>query len=190
VPLTVPSSSKLRLASETLKCLAFGHGDYTVYAVIDGAAMPGHGPDLQQIILDSSAPHARLLKGDHPPEVEAVAPRLVMLQPDSAVTSWFFGQGWGLGLGVLALAAADLRTMRRHFQALMQVSLPDGRIVSFRWYDPAILRVYLPSCTATEAGFVFGPVALYLTEGDDPHELRQFIRFDHGVAQTAIMLPE
>jgi hypothetical protein len=35
----------------------------------------------------------------------------------------------------------------------------------FRYYDPRVLRVYLPTCNASELQILFGPVARYYVEG-------------------------
>ena len=41
----------------------------------------------------------------------------------------------------------------------------------FRFYDPRVMRMYLPTCTAEELAIVFGPVGAYLLEGQDPKAL-------------------
>jgi hypothetical protein len=48
---------------------------------------------------------------------------------------------------------------------------PDGRILYFRYYDPRVMRVYLPSCNATEMKTVFGPALSYVMEDEDGHAL-------------------
>lgn len=37
----------------------------------------------------------------------------------------------------------------------------------FRYYDPRVLRVYLPTCRPDELRTVFGPIRSYLVEGED-----------------------
>jgi len=44
----------------------------------------------------------------------------------------------------------------------------------FRWYDPRVLRVYLPTCTASELRTVFGPVERYLVDRADGDGLIEF----------------
>ena len=79
--------------------------------------------------------------------------------------------------------------MRRHFRTFLVVALPDERRVHFRWYDPRILRAYLPTCTGEEAAIVFGPTAQYLAEGEEPNLLLQFTRAEGGVCATPLPLP-
>ncbi len=47
----------------------------------------------------------------------------------------------------------------------------------FRYYDPRVLRVYLPTCLAPELRTVFGPVRRFLLESEDPALMLEY-RFD------------
>jgi hypothetical protein len=44
----------------------------------------------------------------------------------------------------------------------------------FRYYDPRVLRVYLPTCQPNELRTVFGPIRSYLVEGEDGKSLIEF----------------
>jgi hypothetical protein len=52
-----------------------------------------------------------------------------------------------------------------------------GRKLMFRYYDPRVLRAYLPTCLPGELRMMFGPVNVYLVPGDDPETVILF-RFD------------
>ena len=56
--------------------------------------------------------------------------------------------------------------------------MPDeaGRRLIFRYYDPRVLRVYLPTCWPAELETVFGPVDCFLTEGESAAEVIEFRR--------------
>jgi hypothetical protein len=49
-----------------------------------------------------------------------------------------------------------------------------GNRLVFRYYDPRVLRVYLPTCTASELRRVFGPIECFWMESGDPEELFKF----------------
>jgi hypothetical protein len=53
------------------------------------------------------------------------------------------------------------------------------RKLLFRFYDPRVLRAYLPTCLAEELNIVFGPVRNFWMESRDPGELLEF-RFSQG----------
>ena len=48
------------------------------------------------------------------------------------------------------------------------VQLAEGTQVYFRFYDPRVLREFLPTTTHAELLHFFGPVQEWLTEGSDP----------------------
>jgi hypothetical protein len=64
--------------------------------------------------------------------------------------------------------------MRKHFRRFLTVHDSDGKPLLFRYYDPRVLRVYLPTCTAEELQTIFGPVLCFLQEGENPAELLRF----------------
>ena len=72
--------------------------------------------------------------------------------------------------------------IRTHFRRFSDVEFEDdGRIVDFRYYDPATLRVYLPSCNDDELRKFFGPIRRFYAEGfcdipaaNSPHKLYSF----------------
>ena len=62
---------------------------------------------------------------------------------------------------------AGLRELGRHFQAFIMVYDPQGKPLYFRYYDPRVFRIYLPTCNESELKTVFGPVNSFYVEGED-----------------------
>jgi hypothetical protein len=58
----------------------------------------------------------------------------------------------------------------------------EGSYLYFRYYDPRVLRVYLPTCNESELGAVFGPIEFFLLEHEDPEFVSRF-RNVSGVLQ-------
>ena len=50
----------------------------------------------------------------------------------------------------------------------------------FRYYDPRVLRVFLPAFSAADAADFFGPVAAFAAESDDPSAFHLFRRGEPG----------
>lgn len=105
-----------------------------------------------------------LYAGDVPTELRLVAPHMVELSPRYAFTRSLLSQGWGKSWGVFA-RISDPTALRHHLRKLLTVRDEAGRKLLFRFYDPRVLRNYLPTCTRNELAEVFGPVTRYLTEG-------------------------
>lgn len=57
-----------------------------------------------------------------------------------------------------APAHVSTRQLRLHFKKLLWVHDEQGRKLNFRFYNPRVLSVYLPTCTGEERRTVFGPV--------------------------------
>ena len=155
-----------------------------VFAVLDGASVEG----LPGTLFEHQPEHVCLYRGELEPDMAEVAPYLVRLDPDSEFTAWVIGEGWGRHWGVFATAYADLRAMRQHFRKFLTVYDPEGKPLLFRYYDPRVLRVYLPTCDARELETVFGPVAAYLLEGEDPGEMLRFELSSGALQRRALPL--
>jgi hypothetical protein len=70
----------------------------------------------------------------------------------------------------------DPSNLRHHLRKFLRVQDEDGRRLFFRYYDPRVLRAYLPSCTSEELDTVFGPIGAYLAEAADGEALIEFRR--------------
>lgn len=146
-------------------------GDGSVFAVLDGASVPG----LLDKLYGTVRPEFECLyRGEITPDIAEVAPYVVRLEEASEFTAWVLSEGWGKHWGVFAVAQADLRAMRRHLRRFLMVHDPDGKPLYFRYYDPRVLRTYLPTCNAGELAEFFGPVARYVAEDEQPGRLVQF----------------
>ena len=105
-----------------------------------------------------------LYRGSLTPDLAEVVPYLVHLEKNSEFLWWVLEQGHGQHWGIFALSFAHLRTLRQHFHRLLTVQDARGKSFYFRFYDPRVLRVYLPTCHAQEKTQVFGPVERYFIE--------------------------
>ncbi|MGH9632160.1 MAG: DUF4123 domain-containing protein [Bryobacteraceae bacterium] len=153
----------------------FGDDGARVFTVLDGASVP----DLPQVLYNMKPEHECLYRGELTPDMAAVAPYLVSLPADSEFTKWVLEQGWGRHWGIFVSSRADLRALRQHFRAFTIVHDEDGKPMYFRFYDPRVLRTYLPTCNPQELAAVFGPVAAYFLEGEEPTAILKF-RFEGG----------
>ena len=142
----------------------------SLYAILDGARNEG----IFGSTLSSGCEYECLYRGELEPDLAAAAPYLVRLEKDHAFTYWLLGKGWGDSWGVFVQSAAGLRDLRQHFRKFLMVYDPNVRPVYFRYYDPRVLRAYLPTCNATDLETVFGPVVSYLVEDEDPNVLLRF----------------
>lgn len=52
----------------------------------------------------------------------------------------------------------------------------DGRKVYFRYYDPNILRIFLPTCDPEQSAVFFGPVRAFTAEDPEQGQTLLFTR--------------
>ncbi len=150
----------------------FAIPETTVYAVLDGASVPG----LPQMLMRMNIEWVCLTPGELEPDIAQVAPYLAVLQRDAPFAEWVLQEGWGRHWGIFAISPVNLRTLRDHLRSFLTVYDPQLQPLNFRYYDPRVLRIYLPTCNSLELQTVFGPVVRYFLEGDEPTTLLKFWR--------------
>ncbi len=118
--------------------------------------------------------------------IAEVAPYLVRLTKGSQDTRRLVDAAWGNAWGVFLQSKADLEPLRRHLRLFLSVLTEKKKKLLFRFYDPRVLRPYLPSCTEQELQTFFGPIDAYVLEGEDPDEAVVHARVDKKIeARTA-----
>jgi hypothetical protein len=133
----------------------------SVYAVLDGA----RDERIYRQVYLSQLEYECLFAGDLSYELALAAPYLVRLTEDSPLCQWLLGEGWRESLGIFAWSFDGIEQLRRHFRRLLQVRDHTGKKLYFRFYDPRVLRVFLPTCRATELPEIFGPVTRFVLDG-------------------------
>ncbi len=172
--------------NELLKRHLFGEEEAITFAVLDGASVP----DLLEKLYRDKPEFECLYRGELEPDMAEVAPYLARLERNSEFTEWVIRQGWGKHWGIFVVTRADLRALRRHFRAFLMVHDADGQPLYFRYYDPRVLRVYLPTCNAEELKTVFGPVESYLLEDAEPKTILRFRAASGSLKQEKIELTQ
>lgn len=144
--------------------------DLNVFAVLDGASIP----DLRATLHVFRPEHACLYRGELTADMAQVAPYLVQLEQGSQFTDWLVVDGWGKHWGVFIRSAEDLPAVRRHLRSLLLVQDKSGKPLVFRYYDPRVLRVFLPTCRSEQLASFFGPIDSYLLESESADTLVRF----------------
>jgi hypothetical protein len=165
-----------------LKDRLFARKGEEVYAVVDGA----RDPSIVDLVRGSGQRYACLYSGKLPPELAAVAPYVVRLWRDHPFTAEWLDLAWGQSWGIFAIAPANLEEMRRHLRRFLRVRTEQGQALVFRYYDPRVLRVYLPTCTKEELATFFGPVSSFFVETEDARRVDVFARKDADFTRTRL----
>jgi hypothetical protein len=83
-------------------------------------------------------------------------------------------QAWGDSWGVFLKSGTSLKKLRRHLREFLVVQDTGGNRLVFRYYDPRVLRVYLPTCNVGELRTFFGPIESFWVEGEGAGEMVEF----------------
>ena len=142
-----------------------------LFAVLDAARDDSIYPRLAM----ASAECTSLFKGAKAGEMALVAPYLVRLRQNDPLTLWVLRNGWENHWGIFIQSPADFAALKRHLRSLLQVFDEQGNSLFFRYYDPRVLQVYLPTCNGQELKLFFGPVTSFcLSDADKKHTLLRF----------------
>ncbi len=94
-----------------------------------------------------------------------VAPYLFQMDPD--LLDWTVAKLWKEPWGIFALSKSNFEDLRLHFKKFLLAQLPDGKVWFFRYYDPRILKTYLPVCQPWELQKFFGPIRAFAVAGGE-----------------------
>ncbi len=161
-----------------------GRAPLKVYALVDAARSESIYPK----IMDAKVENVCLHRGKMAKELACVAPYLVQLQSEDPFTQWLLDSGWGKSRYVFVRSSATLNELKRHFRTFLTVYDEEGKSFFFRFYDPRVLRVYLPTCNAAEIKTVFGPVESFVVEEEDPSVLLHFSRAGEELQKEKVSL--
>lgn len=73
--------------------------------------------------------------------------------------------------GILFFSEANPRQLWNHLTQVFQVRDTNKNRYYFRFYDPRVFRVFLPTCSKSQIHELFGPVRQFIVEAEQPGEL-------------------
>lgn len=147
------------------------------YALLDTA----RDNEILPLLCESGCEYECLYGGTLAATMSDYAPYLVAVLNTSPFLRTLIQRGWGESWGIFLTTDVELNVLRRHLRRFLSVKLPDGRQVLFRFYDPRVLRTFLPTCNGEELQRFFGPIdAYYLESGTGDAVISYGITADTG----------
>lgn len=142
-----------------------------LYGVLDAA----RDDRILEICRESVEPYVSLYSGLQGELLADVAPHLVRLPPGSRLLEKLVMEGWGERWGIYVGASLSTEQVRRHLKRFLMVVDEDDQRLYFRFYDPAVLRDFVPTCSVRQRSELFGELDVFIVEGDSG-ELVTFTR--------------
>ncbi len=153
-----------------------------LFALLDAA----REPLVLARLFEAKPEFQSLYEGTKGDALAAFAPYLVALPPGSLLLETLVRDGWGKSWGVYLRSGLPFKELRQHFRRFLLVKTEAGEELYFRFYDPRVLRVFLPTCSPQEAAQFFGPVTEFLLESGDPGTLLTF-KLKNGRAEQQMV---
>lgn len=127
------------------------------WAILDATDIPTL-PDR----MDEPGTEARCLyEGDLVDRYRNCAPYLARFDASlyKWLLKWLADDPWG----IVFTSAKDMDALAKHFRRSIIVRDTRGRRLLFRFYDPRVLRAFLPTCKPKELAEFYGPVDEFWT---------------------------
>lgn len=144
--------------------------DHSLFILLDSARIEQNLFDAKQLNLGFKS----LYNSNIEPTHSDVAPYLFTFSDNQPFRSWFFENGWGNAWGVIVSTKVSFEDCWKHFRKFLLVKTEDGQELYFRFYDPRVLKIFLPTCDGKQIMEFFGPVDKFIVEGETKEEAIEF----------------
>ena len=156
--------------SQSFQDCLFSDPEQSVYAVLDGASFS----NLPAELTHHKAEYVCLYRGELEADIAIVAPYLVSLPPGANITPWVLKQIGRNNPGIFIHTRVPVYELRKHLRTFLMIKDVNDQQVYFRYYDPRVLRSYIPSCNAEEKKTLFGPISHYFVENKEGNQLVRY----------------
>ncbi len=135
------------------------------HVLLDGARL---GSEMEQAIGMGKG-QMSLYAGQQTGALAALAPRLFPCSLKSPFGLWCLKNGWGCSWGIYLKSPLQIQELQAHFRNFLKVQTDSGKSLFFRFYDPRVLRIFLPTCSNAQLQEFFGSaIEYFILEDEDP----------------------
>jgi Domain of unknown function (DUF4123) len=157
-----PSKSPRPAHPSSGAALAALRAETHLWAVLDAA----RDDRILQLVKESADEARHLYEGPPGDAMADVAPYLVRFRPDSGLLERLVHEGWGRAWGIYFAWDASTKDVRRHLRRFLQVLDEEERErLYFRFYDPRVLEMFVPTCSVRQLATLFGDIERFHFEG-------------------------
>lgn len=133
------------------------------YILLDAARMG----ETIEIAKEINPDFDSLYRGRSEESLAVVAPYLFLFKQNTEFGNWYIENGWGDAWGILIRSYLPMPELHRHFRKFLIVGTEDEQELYFRFYDPRVLRIFLPTCDQQQLREFFGPIEYFIMEDED-----------------------
>jgi len=135
-----------------------------LFAVVDAA----RDDRILILVRESVERYQSLYEGTDGEALEHVAPHLVELPKGSGLLRRLVREGWENRWASFIETALSFKELRRHLRRFLMVADADTRKkMYFRFYDPGVLRSFLPASTVKQRAEFYGEIQAFYVENEN-----------------------
>ncbi len=159
------------------------YNELQVYVILDAA----RDKNIFIGLMNSDEEYVCLYKGGKKSkELETCAPYLVRLEKNSPFTEWILSEGWGNSWGIFYSTDLPMQKVRDHFREFVMVVNEDGEPLYFRFYDPRVMRGFLPTCSNEQLGELFDNRGKYFIEDENGKGVIQYSLTNDSLSEEVV----
>jgi len=117
-----------------------------------------------------------------------VAAYVVQLPPHARLLDVLIKDGWSRGWGFYCTSAGGLDEVCAHFKNFVTLYTPAGTPLTFRFWDPRVLRASVPALLPQEAVDFFGPLTRIVVEGEKTEMAVEYSLGPRGAKHQSLVL--
>jgi hypothetical protein len=168
IPKASPEAEKKIAFQATLDRIQ--HTSSPCFAITDAAR---DDAILKFIQENNDAVHC-LYRGDAKIRLANYAPYLFRVDPGDSAIHRFLSNGWGLNWYILLTSSYPIDEVLTQLRKTLIVNSETGKALYFRFYDPRVLRSYLPLCSQADITKLMGKqIETLFCESHDAKQLFQ-----------------
>lgn len=110
-----------------------------------------------------------LYRGMLEEKIETLGPFVFPFVHPTPFSDFYLNDGWGFSWGIFAVSDLPSEQIFHHFRQFIRIKKADSsEEFYFRFYDPRVLRTFLPTCDAHQLRSFFGNLNYLVAEDEDP----------------------
>jgi hypothetical protein len=117
-----------------------------------------------------------------------IAAYVVQLPPEARLLDVLIKDGWSRGWGFYCTSTGILSDVCTHFKNYVTLYTAGGLPMTYRFWDPRVLRACAPAFLPQEALDFFGPLSRLVVEGEKPEMAMEYSLGPRGAKQQSIVL--
>ncbi|MGA9669927.1 MAG: DUF4123 domain-containing protein [Terracidiphilus sp.] len=132
------------------------------FAILDGAI----GPEVRDLLNQAGVFYQSLYEGEQSVDLAPSGPYLAEIQQGGRLIPFLVKVGWGKSWGVFLSSKLGFVETRNHLRHFLMADIEGGQRVIFRFYDPRVMRILIPTCDAGQRTEFFGQIQHFFVESE------------------------